>query len=140
MTINHETKALLRLLKRGKLLNQIREDIKLLPVAIEPRRMMTPAEKQHLFKTAATKPSWQTAYCAGLLTANSSMRPKELERLLWSDLDPFNRLVTVRKSKTDYGVRTIPLNDEVSNFGAKAACRCAGNVRSRALHLSPAMV
>jgi len=34
-----------------------------------------------------------------------------LRRLLWSDLDAFNRLVTVRRSKTDAGTRVIPLND-----------------------------
>jgi integrase len=51
------------------------------------------------------------AYCAALLTANTSMRPVEIRRLLWSDLDPFNRLVTVRRSKTEAGARVIPLND-----------------------------
>jgi integrase len=39
------------------------------------------------------------------------MRPVELRRLLWSDLDPFNRLVTVRRSKTEAGSRVIPIND-----------------------------
>lgn len=87
-TVNHEVKALLRLLKRAKLLSRIRDDVKLLPVKREPRQMPTPAEKQRLFETAARKPNWQTAYCAGLLTANTTMRPKELKRLLWRDLDP----------------------------------------------------
>jgi len=40
------------------------------------------------------------------------MRPKELRRLLWRDVDPFNRTVTVRRSKTDAGTRVIPLNNE----------------------------
>jgi len=81
-------------------------------ITSEPREMLTAAEKQHLFETAASKPEWQTAYCAALLTANTSMRPKELMRLLWSDLDPFSRLITVRRSKTEAGKRVIPLNDE----------------------------
>jgi integrase len=111
-TINHETKILLQVLKRAKLLGRIRDDVRLLPVKREPRQMLTPSEKQRLFETASTKPEWQTAYCAALLTANTSMRPVELRRLLWQDLDPVNRLVSVRRSKTEAGTRVIPLNDE----------------------------
>jgi integrase len=119
VTVNHEVKALMRVLKRAKLLNRIRDDVKLLPVKRGPRQMLTPAEKQRLFETAASKPNWLTAYCAALLTANASTRPKELKRLLWKDLDPFERLVTVRISKTDAGGRVIPLNEEAwSAFAA----------------------
>jgi integrase len=111
-TVNHEVKALTRVLRRAKLLSRIRDDIKLLPVKCEPRQTLAQAEKQRLFETAAKEPEWQTAYCAALLTANTSMRPVELERLKWGDVDPFNKLVTVRLSKTDAGTRVIPLNDE----------------------------
>jgi integrase len=119
VTVNHEVKCLLRILKRGKLLSRIRDDVRLLPVRKEPRSVLTEAEKQHLFETASSKPEWQVAYCAALLTANTSMRPVELRRLVWDDLDPFNRLVTVRRSKTDAGTRIIPLNDLAwSSFAA----------------------
>jgi integrase len=111
-SVNHEIKALLRLLKRAKLTSRLRDDVRLLPVKRELRQMLSVWEKQHLFETAAMKPKWQTAYCAALLTANMSMRPVELRRLLWSDLDPVDRLVTVRRSKTEAGTRVIPLNDE----------------------------
>jgi integrase len=111
-TINHEVKALLRVLKRAKLLSRVRDDVKLLSVKREGREMLTPAEKQRLFEIAAKEPEWQTAYCAALLTANTSMRPVELKRLKWEDIDPFNRLVMVRVSKTDAGTRVIPLNDD----------------------------
>jgi integrase len=111
-TANHEVKALLRLLKRAKLASRLRDDVRLLPVKRAVRTMLTPAEKQHLFATASSNPHWQTAYCAALLTANASMRPKELKRLIWSDVDPFGRTVTVRQSKTEAGSRVIPLNEE----------------------------
>ena len=111
-TVNHEVKALMRLLKRAKLLSRIHDDIKLLPVKREPREMLTQAEKQCLFETAATKDEWQTAYCAALLTANTSMRPVEIKRLRWQDIEPLQRLIIVRRSKTDAGTRVIPLNDE----------------------------
>jgi integrase len=110
VTVNHETKCLFRILKRAKLLSRLRDDVQLLPVRKEPRSVLTEEEKQRLFATASSKPEWQVAYCAALLTANTSMRPVELRRLVWDDLDPFNRLVTVRRSKTDAGARII-LND-----------------------------
>lgn len=111
-TVNHEVKALTRVLRRARLLSRIRDDIKLLPVKREPRQMLAQAEKQRLFETAASKPEWQTAYCAALLTANTSMRPVEIKRLKWQDLDPSQRVITVRRSKTEAGSRVIPLNDE----------------------------
>jgi len=110
-TVNHEVKSLLRLLKRAKLLSRLRDDVRLLPVKKEPKSVLAEAEKQRLLETASKKPEWMVAYCAALLTANTSMRPVEIRRLLWSDLDPFNRLVTVRRSKTEAGARVIPLND-----------------------------
>ena len=74
--------------------------------------MLTPAEKQRLSETAVRESEWQTAYCAALLTVNTSMHPVELKRLKWGEVDPFNKLVTVRLSKTDAGTRVISLNDE----------------------------
>jgi len=111
-TVNHEVKALLRLLKRAKLLSRIRDDVKLLPVKREPHEVLTEVQKQRLFETAAGKPEWQIAYCAALLTANTSMRPVELKRLRWDDVESQSRIVTVRLSKTKAGTRSIPLNQE----------------------------
>jgi integrase len=111
-TVNHEVKMLLRLLKRAKLRHLLSGDLKLLPVKREPRQMLTPADKQRLFEKASSRPEWQTAYCAALLTANTSMRPVELKRLVWQDVDPTNRVVMVRRSKTEAGTRVIPLNEE----------------------------
>lgn len=111
-TVNHEVKALLRLLKRAKLASRLRDDVKLLRVVKRPRQVLTPAEKQRLLETASSRPQWQTAYCAALLTSNTSARPVELRRLCWHDLDPENRLIIIRRSKTEAGRRVIPLNDE----------------------------
>lgn len=108
-TVNHEVRVLFRLLKRAKLLGRVRDDVQLLPMKGEPRSVLTEAEKQRLLETASRRPEWMVAYCAALLTA--TMRPVELRRLLWSDLEPFGRLVTVRRSKTEAGARVIPLNE-----------------------------
>lgn len=43
------------------------------------------------------------------------MHPVELRRPLWRDIDPFQKLVTVRRSKTYAGSRVIPLNPEAWN-------------------------
>lgn len=111
-TVNLEVGLLFRLLKRAKLRHLIGDDVKMLPLKRERRQMLTEAEKQRLFETAASKPEWQTAYCAALLTINTSMRPVEIKRLKWDDLDPDQRTVTIWLSKTDAGTREIPLNDE----------------------------
>ncbi|MCH8269207.1 MAG: tyrosine-type recombinase/integrase [Acidobacteria bacterium] len=87
--------------------------------------MLTEEEKLHLFQTAATKPAWSVAYCAALLTANGSLRPSELRRILWQDVDTTERTILVRRSKSDAGVRVVPLNEEAW------AAVCALRVRAK---------
>jgi integrase len=108
-TINHETKLLLRVIRRARLSVP---EVKLLPIARVPFRILTPAEKLSLFKTAASKPEWQIAYCAALLTANGSLRPCEIRAIRWRDVDARERVLMVPFSKTDAGVRVVPLNAE----------------------------
>ncbi len=78
-------------------------------LGLEP---LTHTENERLFETGSLKPEWHVATCAALLMAKTSMRPRELKRLLWQDLDPINGLILVRRSKTEAGTRVIPLNDE----------------------------
>lgn len=108
-TINHETELLLRVIRRARLTVP---DVKLLPVPRVPFRILTPAEKLSLFKAAASKPEWQIAYCAALLTANCSLRPCEIRAIRWRDIDAQERVLMVPFSKTDAGVRVVPLNAE----------------------------
>ena len=72
-------------------------------------------EFQHLLSTLG--------FC--LQTANTTLRPIEIKRPRWRDLDPASRLITVRKSKTDAGDRIIPLHDEA--WSAMVAMRKKGN-------------
>ncbi len=108
-TINHEVKLLLRLQRRAKLPHP---DVKLLPVPRSPVRVLTEEEKLRLFTTASSNPDWRTAYCAALLTANASLRPCGLRQIRWQDVDARERTLLVRRSKTDAGVRIVPLNAE----------------------------
>ena len=112
-TVNKEVKLLLRLLKRARL-RHLLYDVKMLKLQRVPKEMLTPEQKLKLFETASTKPQWQTAYCAALLTANASLRPCEIKRLIWADVDTTGEMPTliVRRSKTEAGSRVIPLNQE----------------------------
>src|SRR5439155_10888193 len=56
------------------------------------------------------RPAWQSAYYASLLAFNTTCRSCELKGIQWRDADLVNRAVTIRRSKTDAGLRVIPLN------------------------------
>ena len=111
-TVNLEVRLLLRLLKRARLRHLLGDDLKMLSNPKSPRQMLTAEEKLELFDVASREPRWQTAFCAALLTANTTMRPIELKRLCWVDIDTSTRTLVIRKSKTKAGTRIIPLNDE----------------------------
>jgi integrase len=90
---------------------------------------LTEDDKQRLLKTAMMRPEWETAYLATILCLNTTARGCELKGLQWSDVDLFDRTVTVRKSKTDAGVRAIPLTD--------VACSALARLRTRAESFGP---
>ncbi len=73
-------------------------------------RVLTENEKATLLKVAASRPEWQVVRCAAILAFNTTMRSGELKRLRWRDVDLTRRSITVRRSKTEAGRRSIPLN------------------------------
>jgi integrase len=86
--------------------------VKRLPERIPPiGRVLVPEEKERLFRVAASNPAWLTAYAAALIAVNTTVRGCELRALKWTDVDLLERTVTVSGSKTDAGLRRIPLND-----------------------------
>ena len=87
-------------------------------------RALKEEEKERLLKTAAIRPEWETAYLAAVLCLNTTARGCELKGLQWSDVDFFNRALTIRKSKTTAGERVIPLSD--------VGCSALARLRSRA--------
>jgi integrase len=60
----------------------------------------------------ATKPGWMVAPCAAVLAASTTCRNVEPKGLRRRDVDLFGRIVTIRRSKTEAGRRTIPLNSD----------------------------
>ena len=79
---------------------------------------------QRLLKTATMRPEWETAYLGTILCLNSTARGCELKALQWSDVDLFAKTLTIRKSKTAAGERTVPLTD--------VAASALGRLRNRA--------
>jgi integrase len=49
-------------------------------------------------------------YCAAVLAVSTICRGVEIKHLRWQDVDLFNRIATIRRSKTTAGHRSIPLN------------------------------
>ena len=123
-TLNAELGILRRILKRAKLWARVADDIRPLKEPSTIGRALTEDDKQRLLKTAVLRPEWETAYMAAILCLNTTARGCELKGLQWSDVDLFARTLTIRKSKTAAGERTIPLTD--------VACSALARLRGRA--------
>ena len=123
-TLNAELGILRRILKRAKLWARVADDIRPLKEPSTIGRALTEDDKQRLLKMAGMRPEWETAFLAAILCLNTTTRGCELKGLQWSDVDLFERTVTVRKSKTEAGVRAIPLTD--------VACSALARLRTRA--------
>jgi integrase len=109
--INMEMGVIRRLLKKAKRWEFVGADVRPLK---EPRsigKALDHSEKVRLLSTAKTRPEWQNARLAAILAFNTTMRGCEIKNLRWRDADLLARIITVRKSKSDAGQRTIPIND-----------------------------
>ena len=106
-----EVGVLRRILKRAKLWHTMADDIKPLKEPPTAGRVLTPSEESSLLATATRKPEWETAYFAAILALNTTMRGCEIRGLRWADVDLDANTLTIRKSKTDAGLRVIPLTD-----------------------------
>ncbi len=113
--INMEVGLLQQILKRAKRWQFIADDIKRLKEPPTIGRAMSPEQKLQLLHTASQKPEWQTAYWAAILALNTTMRAVEIKSLRWLDIDLFERSLQVPVSKTEAGLRTIPLTDAAYN-------------------------
>jgi integrase len=111
-TLNLEIGVLRSVMKRAKLWYLFADEIKSLPVHTHIGRAMTLDEKLRLTEAANTKPEWQNARAAMVLALNTTMRACEIKSLRWYDVDFLACTVTIRKSKTQAGLRMIPLNDD----------------------------
>jgi len=101
-----------RVLRFAKVWQRIKANVRRLPERTpQIGRVLTPEEKARLFTVAGSNAAWLTAYAAAMIAVNTTLRGCELRALRWSDVELFERTVTVPGSKTDAGLRRIPLND-----------------------------
>ena len=108
--INMEVGVVRRMLKRAKRWAALAEEIKPLR---EPRsigRAMSLEEKLRLLSTAGSNPDWENARLAMTLALCTTMRGVEIKNLRWRDADFLRKCLTVRRSKTEAGLRSIPMN------------------------------
>ncbi|MEK7750820.1 MAG: site-specific integrase, partial [Acidobacteriota bacterium] len=113
-TINMEVSVLRRMLKRAKVWAPLAEDVRMFPEHGEAiARVLTAEEKRLLFQTAGSKPEWLVAHCAAVLAVSTTCRGVELRNLRWQNVDLFERVIAIRRSKgRTAGQRAIPLNSD----------------------------
>jgi len=110
-TINMEIGIVRRMLKKAKRWNAVAEDVQMFPEHQREIGKALPAEqKKHLFEAAGSKPDWMVAHCAAVLAVSTTCRSVELKHLRWNNVDLFNRVLNIRRSKTEAGHRGIPMN------------------------------
>lgn len=107
-----EIGTLRRILKRAKLWNSLADEVTHLKEPATIGRSLSPSEQAALMASAALKPEWETAYFAAIIALNTTMRGCEIKGLQWRDVDLMTETLTIRKSKTDAGVRIIPLTHD----------------------------
>lgn len=112
-TINMEVSVLRRMLKRGKVWAALAEDVRMFPERGRPvARVLSVEDKRRLFEAAGSRSDWLVAHCAAVLAVSTTCRGVELKNLCWRDVDLFGRVIVIKRSKTEAGHRTIPLNGD----------------------------
>ncbi len=111
-TIDMEIGILRRIIVRAGRLHAFADSdvFKPLPERKDIGRALSHAERLRLIEKAKSNPNWQNAYLAAVIALNTTMRPGEIRRLQWRDMDFLDRSLVVREAKTEAGVRVIPLN------------------------------
>ncbi len=107
-----EVSVLGRMLKKAKLWAMMADDITKCPERSNVGRALQVDEKSVLFETAGRRPSWTVAHCGAVLAASTTCRGVELKGLKWKDIDLFEKVFWVDRSKGETGRRTIPLNED----------------------------
>jgi len=110
--INMEVGSLRRILKRAKLWHMVGMDIKPLKEPETIGRALTFDERTRLFHVATQKHEWETACWAATVAVSTTARGCELRALQWRNVDFINRTLEIPKSKTEAGVRLVPLTPE----------------------------
>lgn len=112
-TVNLELKTLRQVLKRANLWQRFAAHYKELKVpATQTGKVLSPEHAKKLLKAAQENPEWQLAFYCAALAGSTGLRCIEIRRLQLQDvvIDGPNPHLDIRRSKTDAGVRYVPLN------------------------------
>lgn len=111
--INHECSVLQQMLKRIGRWPDISTDYQPLPLPKEsPHRALTQAEEDRLYRVGPTNPNWEVAFCAFVISINSTVGPGELRHVRLCDVDLVERTFRIQPegAKNEGRIRVIPLN------------------------------
>ena len=107
-TLNKELQVLRQILKRHKLWANLQGDVRFERELQQVGKALSPDEESALLTTCEQNPLLRAVVTLAL---NTTMRDHEIKGLRWHQVDLFDRILTVGKSKTDAGTgRVIPLN------------------------------
>jgi integrase len=106
--------AAMRVLRFAKVWRRIRDEVTRLPEGNNKpvARVLESLEKKRLFEVAKRNSNWTTTYAAALIAASTTARGADLRGLRWSDVDLFERIMTIPDSKSEAGKRRVPLNSD----------------------------
>jgi integrase len=108
-TVNIEVQTLRQIMKAAKCWQHLEGEVHSLRERRDVGRALSPDEESRLLAECAKTDS--ACYTATVLALNTTMRKDEIRKLRWSQVDLFQGVLTVGKSKTDAGTgRMIPLN------------------------------
>lgn len=109
-TINLEVTILRRHLRAAKLWHRF-EQVRMLREHSSAGRVLSREEETRLRGLARENPNWFTAYCAMEIALYGGTRGCELKGLRWKDIDFDKQTMTITRSKSEAGERTIPLHE-----------------------------
>jgi len=133
--ISHECSVLQQMLKRIGRWPEIASQYQPLPLPKEsPHRALTPEEEDRLYRVGARHPEWDVAYCAFVLSVNTTTGPGEIRHIRLKDVHmdhpegPFFS-IQPKGAKNDGRIRVLPLNERAAKAmqyllerGAKLGC------------------
>jgi integrase len=108
--LNMEMGVIRRVLKRARRGHIVTDGVQPLKEHRDFGQALAPEEKLNLLTIAASRPEWQAALHAAILALNTTMRGCEIKGLRWRDVNFLDRTLTVRRTKTEAGLRILPLN------------------------------
>jgi integrase len=119
--INHECGVLQQMLKRIGRWPEIGPHYQPLPTPKEsPHRALTPDEEARLYRIGASNPKWDVAYCAFIISINTTAGPGEIRHVRRKDVEMYHVEgplfhIQPKGAKNPGRIRTLPLNEPAAN-------------------------